>query len=361
MNSKVPDVNLRYDKRIKGKSYYFDYFLNGERVRERIGVMSQNQAKHLLGKKINELHNLQGLVTKRSKISLSQAVDIHMLSKEKTVRDSTMKKYRSNKYHINEAIKTVGEKYFKDFATVTEAQFQLLADTLKGRSTSDHRKNNLLVFLKAVENTAIKRGYIAKKISYDIKTCKPDPQLKVQYFKLDELQKIWPLINDFYLDYFKFLVHTGLRVGELVNLRWENVDLDNKKMTVENHVVSGVKLWKPKTKTSIRHVPLGKEAREIIKKHFGKNEIYVFTSVKGRQLHVNTLYTNFKNALKKVEGSEHKSTHTLRHTFASLNIQEGLDLYRLATYMGHSSTETTRLYAHLCPTNDAELMDRIKV
>lgn len=360
MNHKVPNVQLRYEKRKNGKSYFLDIHINGERLKERLGFINLNQANQARAKKINELLNHKGISTKRSKISLEQAIDLHLQSKKGDLRKKTKSTYKSYKVHIVESIREVGEKYFRDITAISEAQFQLLVDSVKKRSKSDHRRNNLIVFLKAVENTAINRGYLDKKISYNIKTRKPDPKLNVQYFKYEEMQKIWSLIDDFYVDYYKFMVFTGLRLGEFINLRWDNIDLENKKMAIEKYIIAGEVIWEPKTKSSIRNVPLNDEAQEILRNQIGKNAIYVFTSIVGEKLHPNTVYANFKKAVKQVEGSEHKTVHTLRHTFASSLAQEKNDLYRIASYMGHSSAETTRLYAHLCPSNDSEVLNAIK-
>ena len=361
MSREIPDVILRHDKRKKGKSYYLDYHLNGERRKERIGFVTKNQANQARAKKIDELLNQAGITTGRKRISLTQAIEIHMGIKMRNVKESTLKKYRANKYHLIEAIKDVGEKYFKDVATISEAQFELLADTLKSRSTSDHRKNNLLYFLKAVENTAIRKGYMQKKVSYDVKSKKPDPKLKAQYFTKEELTDVWKCSDKFYLDYFKFFVFTGLRLGEFINLKWENVDFDNKVISIEKYIEDGELIWEPKTKSSIRNVPLSSEASDILKKQKGKHDVFVFTSKKGKKLHPNTVYGAFKRAVKKAEVSDDKTVHTLRHTFASQLAQKGVVLYKIGTYLGHSKSETTRIYAHLSPSDDAEVLGQIEV
>ncbi|MAL17145.1 MAG: hypothetical protein CL670_05890 [Balneola sp.] len=361
VSREIPDVILRHDIRKKGKSFYLDYHLNGERHKERIGFVSKNQANQARSKKIDELLNQAGITTGRKRISLTQAIEIHMGIKKRNVRESTFKKYRSNKHHLLEAIKEVGEKYFKDVATISEAQFQLLADTLKKRTKSDHRKNNLLVFLKAIENTAIRKGYMPRKISADIKTKKPDPKLKVQYFTKKELHEVWKCSDKFYMDYFKFFVLTGLRLGEFIHLKWDNVDFENKVISIEKYIEDGELIWEPKTKSSIRNVPLSAEAVDILRKQEEKNDIFVFTSKKGMKLHPNTVYGAFKRAAGKAKVSEDKTIHTLRHTFASQLAQKGVELYKIGTYLGHSKSETTRIYAHLSPSDDAEVLGQIEV
>lgn len=360
-NTKVPNVQLSYEKRKKGKSYYLDYYLDRVRTKERLGFITLNEANQARTRKINEFLNHGGISTRRKKISLEQAIEIHLDSKKNYLRKRTLKKYYSNKNHIISSIKEVGEKYFKDISSITEAQFQLLVDVLISRSKSGHRQNNLVVFLKAVENTAINKGYLAKKISYNIKTRKPDPKLNVQYFKKEELKTILDLVDNFYVDYYRFLTVTGLRMGEMINLRWENVDVENKYMSIVKFEENGNVIWEPKNKSSIRNVPLSKIAIKILQNQIGKNSTYVFTSKKGKMLHPNTVYDNLKKVLKKVKGSEHKTVHTLRHTFASWLIQKDNGLYRVGSFMGHTSAETTRLYAHLCPTDDAELLDDIQI
>ena len=165
----------------------------------------------------------------------------------------------------------------------------------------------------------------------------------VEYFTEDELEKIWNELDEYWVDPLKFIVHTGLRKGEWINLKWENVKLDgdNPNITIES---SGT--WKTKTGES-RVIPLNKIAVEIIKKQKGKNSEYVFTLKNGSKIHPDKPYHKLKTALKNLglKGDIHK----LRHTFASNLVMKGRPLYDVQKLLGHSDIQTTMIYAHLSP------------
>ena len=101
------------------------------------------------------------------------------------------------------------------------------------------------------------------------------------------------------------------------------------------------------------------KAKEVILKQKGKHSKFVFISKKGSQLHPNSVYNPFVKARDSAKVDDKGSIHALRHTFASICAQKGLPLYNIGTYLGHSREETTRIYAHLCPSDDAETLNRI--
>ena len=141
----------------------------------------------------------------------------------------------------------------------------------------------------------------------------------------------------------KFIVHTGLRKGEWINLRWYNVILDGENPSIA--IVSSGS-WKTKTGES-RVIPLNKTALEIIKKQKGRNKEYVFTSKNGSTIHPDKPYHSLKTALKNL--GLHGDVHKLRHTFASNLVMKKRPLYDVQRLLGHRDIQTTMIYAHLSP------------
>ena len=170
----------------------------------------------------------------------------------------------------------------------------------------------------------------------------------VEFFTDEELEKIWRELDEYWVEPLKFIVHTGLRKGEWINLKWNNVNLtgENPSITI---VSSGS--WQTKTGES-RVIPLNKIALEIIKKQKGRNSEYVFTQKNGSKIHPDRPYHSLKTALKNLglEGDIHK----LRHTFASKLVMKGRPLYDVQKLLGHKDIETTMIYAHLSPSNHSK-------
>ena len=197
--------------------------------------------------------------------------------------------------------------------------------------------------LNLIFNYGIKQGYLTSNPASDTKKFRENGKNIVEYFTEDELEKIWNELDEYWVYPLKFIVHTGLRKGEWINLKWENVKLDgdNPNITI---VSSGS--WKTKTGES-RVIPLNKIAVEIIKKQKGKNSEYVFTLKNGSKIHPDKPYHKLKTALKNLglKGDIHK----LRHTFASNLVMKGRPLYDVQKLLGHSDIQTTMIYAHLSP------------
>lgn len=166
-----------------------------------------------------------------------------------------------------------------------------------------------------------------------------------------------PLLPDLrkvaYADHLKPLVlvsiNTGLRRGELFNLRWPDVDLVQKVLTVEG---DGAKSGQT------RHIPLNREALATLEawKKQSRKTGYVFPGKGGQRLdNVNSAWS----ALLKDAGIEAFRWHDLRHTFASRLAMAGVPLNTIRELMGHSDIQMTLRYAHLAPDVKAQAVELI--
>jgi len=151
--------------------------------------------------------------------------------------------------------------------------------------------------------------------------------------------------------------YTGLREGELLGLRWCDVDLKKREIHVRHQLSRTGKLVEPKTPKAVRTVPLGKEMVRFLTRHrlasdFSTDEHLVFPSQDGTPLNQSNLVNRgFRPALKKagLDGlNPGIRFHDLRHFFASVMIDRGVSSVVLADVMGHRDSRTTeRIYVHL--------------
>lgn len=134
----------------------------------------------------------------------------------------------------------------------------------------------------------------------------------------------------------EFLILTGARKGEVVGLRWEELDLD-------------LGVWilphdRNKAKTD-KKIPLSQAAVNLLVRRMGNDSEYVFPSPKtGKPL------KHFHNTWDRIRvraGIPDVRIHDLRHNFASLLINSGRSLYEVQKLLGHSQISTTQRYAHL--------------
>ncbi len=137
-----------------------------------------------------------------------------------------------------------------------------------------------------------------------------------------------------------FSLHTGLRIGELLSLEWNRVNLFRKTIIIQKS-----KNGKPRT------VPLNQIALEILaqksKTRSIKNDL-VFTSSTATKIDGDNLRRSLSTVLK-TAGIENVTPHTFRHTFATRLAQRGVDLYKIAKLLGHKDIRMTQRYAHHCP------------
>ncbi|WP_328857445.1 site-specific integrase [Williamsia herbipolensis] len=149
---------------------------------------------------------------------------------------------------------------------------------------------------------------------------------------------------------------TGLRPGEVCGLRRRSVDPDRGQLLVREQSGRGADwAWYPlKTDASVRDVPLGQMARDMIREQLaerpdGDPDEPLFITRQGGMFTSNTYGGAFLDA-RVAAGISHGTPHDCRHFFASLLISEGLRVTDVQVYLGHQSAkETLSTYAHLWP------------
>ena len=151
---------------------------------------------------------------------------------------------------------------------------------------------------------------------------------------------------------------SGLRLMELLGLRWQDVDLEHGYLRVRNQLGRDGKLKGLKTTAGGRDVVLFPELASFLRRHkaasrFSQPHHFVFTSATGTPLnHRNTETRGFDTAITSAGLDRDRNSkpvlHDCRHTFASLLIAQGLDVVFVSRQLGHSTPATTlRVYAHL--------------
>lgn len=185
---------------------------------------------------------------------------------------------------------------------------------------------------------------------------------------------------------FIFMMYSGLRAGELLNLKWSDIDFDNKVVIVNGNVVTAkdrsqniidiedknIKLkYKSISQNSAktiastkREIYLIEKAIESLKslkalyiKEFGELPIYVISKDVNTSITISTFSKSFDKIIKRA-GICKCSTHTLRHTFASLLFKKGVDVKIVSELLGHSGTDITyKTYVHLIKEQKREAMD----
>ena len=159
------------------------------------------------------------------------------------------------------------------------------------------------------------------------------PQGKTRYLTPGELKAALQSAPDWLRAPMAFAACTGVRRGEMLSLRWMDVDMKNRR------------LYLRETKNgTLRILPIPEAALTVLRSlPEGKGGESVFAAVDPAQLSVYT-----KRVFKRL-GIPDASFHTLRHTAASWLVMEGVDLYAVGQILGHKTPRMTQRYAHLSP------------
>jgi integrase len=139
---------------------------------------------------------------------------------------------------------------------------------------------------------------------------------------------------------------SGLRMGELLALRWNDIDFTSKIILVKNS-----ETFTTKTRKN-RVVPMSNELCHLLKER--KENIRfecetVFHDRYGKKLRDLTVSHNFKKSIRKAGLNDKLHFHSLRHSFASALVMSGVSLYAVQKLLGHSNSQTTEIYSHLMP------------
>ena len=173
----------------------------------------------------------------------------------------------------------------------------------------------------------------------------PPEQIK-SYLTAADQRGVLPM---FYLE-----LISGLRKGELVALQWSDLDIENKTISVSKQAgrnnAGEPDITRPKTENSIRKISIPQGAVDLLvaehQKHPGSP--WMFPSPKTGEMYHPDSVVNIHKKILKDAGLEHLRFHDLRHTFATLALQNGVDIKTVSSMLGHFDAGfTLRTYTHV--------------
>lgn len=160
---------------------------------------------------------------------------------------------------------------------------------------------------------------------------------------------------------------TGLRVGELCGLKWSNIDFENGTISVSRtvqrinkHGKSEVVIGSPKSKSSVRTVPIPDFVLNILRQKRKGDDFYIITGT-GKPTEPRTMQNRFKVILK-ICGIRSVNFHLLRHTYATVCIENGFDPKTLSELLGHADASITlNRYVHSSMQMKKNYVSRLKL
>lgn len=219
-----------------------------------------------------------------------------------------------------------------------------------GGGLSPKTVNNHLTVLRKLLSVASEWGLIEH--VPPVKWVRVPPQ-KFDFLSFEEAERLVNAADPEWRAAILVGLRCGLRLGEIVGLRWEDVDLVTGRLVVSRAVSRG-RVGSPKNGRA-REVPLGIEVLRTLKAHRRLKGELVFPGPNGRLLHRNETKHPLWRACQRA-GLRRIGWHALRHTFASHLVMRGAPIRGVQELLGHSTIEMTMRYAHLSPNVTREIV-----
>ena len=252
---------------------------------------------------------------------------------------------------------------------------------LQKEGSSNHAVHVTHKTLRVAMNHAVKLGLLGRNPCSGTTPPKPE-QTEMKFYddhQVKQLLKTAKAIDDRFYPFYFLAIHTGMRLSELIGLKWEDVNWDLSTLQVKRqvmHLKGGSYIFtEVKSRSGNRTIILGTQALELLKVHRREQQILissvgekwvdldlVFPSYVGTPVTGSNIRRAFRRLLK-ASGLPKIRFHDLRHTAASLMLNHGIPVLIVSKRLGHSKPSITiDVYGHLIPSQQAEaaqLMDNL--
>jgi len=319
------------------RSFYVDYYVDGRRRREGVGS-SRTLAETVLAKRKVEVAEGRFLDKKEEIKFKFNELAIEYIELHSKVNNKSWE--HTDKKNVNFLLKSFSGYYLNEITPRKIEEYR--AKRLK--EVTPARVNRLVATLKCMFNKAKMWGrFSGDNPVTKIKMLRENNE-RTRFLEKEEIVKLFACCDRELLPIVIVALNTGMRLGEILGLKWQDVDMQRSMIYLYN-TKNGEK----------REIPANSKVMVAllrIKRH-PKSE-YIFCLKSGRpRKHVTKL---FFTALKK-SGITNFHFHDLRHTFASHLVMSGVDLNTVRELLGHKSMKMTLRYSHLSPDHKKAAVD----
>lgn len=359
-------------------SIYIGRDANGKEKRKQFTAKTKKEVQAKLNNYKKEM--LLGTVSSDDKITLSEWFHTWLFDyRIKDLKPKSFEKYEGiYRNYIKDSelgkikLKDLRTTHLQKYYNKLEIQYNKPASTIKGLNTR----------LKPCLGDAEKQGYIQKNYCKMVTLPKDSSTKDIHILSSHEQQKFIESIKGHNLEVlFLVALGTGLRLGELLGLKWSDIDFNTSILTVhrslsraKNQTTGKYEVIEqiPKTKNSNRSVPipasiLGK--LKELKKHQNKQKLlvgegylnnnYVFSDDIGNPIDDKRPGRNLKSILKKLD-IEPIKFHALRHTYATRLFENNVPPKTVQALMGHSDISVTMdIYTHVMDDTKLEAIEKL--
>ncbi len=330
---------------------------------------TQREANAWRHKRVEEIR--QGLVFIGAKISLSKFLDDWLVVTENSVRPNTYLQYSQIVHqHI---VPTLGKILLKDLRPdhVQQLYTKKLENGISARTTQ-----LIHAVIHRALNHALKQGLVVRNVS-DAVTRPKVPRKEMKTFDDYQVRQLIQAAEGTGMQtLFWVAVSTGLRKGEILGLKWSDLDWNNGRLQIQRQVQrrkgEGLVFCEPKSASGRRVIILGEKTLDRLHEYreeqskerfrvgdqWQENDL-IFPASTGTILDQSKVNKVYKKCLKKA-GLPNLRFHDLRHTAATLMLQQGIHPKVVQERLGHSDISLTlNIYSHVLPSMQEEAAEKM--
>lgn len=322
-------------KKAKSAKLYVQFYINGKCIQRSTRLEDTSKNRKFIENKIIPSLELKILDGEFNQQKIDKRFDF-FATKYLELKDS-LKSYDQLSNMINNQILPIFKG--REIDTIKRYEIKEFAD-LKLKHATPKRVRMILNVVSAIIDIAIDYEIIKHNVSKNIALPK---HIKKEFepFSQDEVNLILSKATGWFKVFLAISFYTGARTGEVLALNWNDIDLDNGYISINKSLRNG-KIDTPKTKSSIRNVPIFDILVPYLKEHMKNSKsIALFINPHtGNMFYKSAKLTPYWKCLLKECNIAYKILYSTRHTFISTSLKIGsLSMLDIAQIVGHSNTE----------------------
>lgn len=321
----------------KGKNWFIDYYMQGRRKRECIGPSKELAETVLKKRKVQIAENKFLDVKKEKKIRFREMARLYLESYSKPNKRSWSRDELSIK-HLNVFF---GNKYLHEITALDIENYKLE----RKQKVSPATVNRELACLKHMYAKAIEWEKADNSPASKVRKFREANQ-RVRYLEEEEIERLYETCSEHLKPIVAVALNTGMRKGEILNLKWPDVNLRTRVICILNS-----------KNDEKREIPINEDLTRILfRVRKNPKSPYVFCKEDG--IPYGDVKVGFRATLKRAKIKNFRF-HDLRHTFASRLVMRGVDLKTVQELLGHKDMRMTLRYAHLSADHKRAAVERL--
>jgi len=247
---------------------------------------------------------------------------------------------------------------------ISRSQIESVLSDLRQKGHASGTLRGVRATFSTVLQSAMERGYLDKNPALGIRIRTTGTRIEHRFYSPAQVRQLLPELTEPCRTVVQLAVLTGLRIGEILALRWKRVNLLRGTIEVAESYSDG-EFSSPKTRSSNRVIPISDFLRGLLESHrAGTQSIapddLVFCTPSGTPLNQKNLYNRvLAPACDRIK-QPRVSWHSFRHTHATLLTEVGESIKTAQSLLGHSDLGTTlNTYAHVIPDSQRRAVERV--